>query len=246
MIPERRVLAIQYWSGDRDDALRLSRYITDLEPVRNPGVDLVFVVRSDAEAPDEIHLKRAARKFNVKTVRAPRAGAGHPRGCWVLWYSLIEWVLAQREAGISSTKWVMTLEADCIPLTRTWISELDQEWDRCGDIRMMGCDPGCGISHVNGNMLVSGQPDFLQWLVRDVGLEAFPHNESWDTWMFPEFLRWGCAHSEKMFSSWRIPGVGASAYEQFRDQGYVFAHGIKDDSLIRQARRHLLGSAIQT
>jgi len=246
VLPERKIVAIQYWNGDREDALRLSRYMTDIEPAFNPDVDLVFMARSDAELPDKAHLLRAARKFNVKTVKAPHAGVGHPHGCWVLWYSLLEWLLKRQEAGEFSAKWMATLESDGVPLTRDWIKELDREWDSGRDIRIMGANPTEGVSHINGNLLVSGKLDFLKWLVRDVAIETVPDIEGWDTFLFPQFLRWGCLVTERMLSAYRTPGVGQGAYEHYLKQGYVFVHGVKDDSLLRQARRHLLGSAIQT
>lgn len=238
----RKVLAIQYWNGDRDAALRTARYIADLERGRNDSVEFVFAVRGDANLPDEFTMKKVSRVFNVTAFRAPRHGAGHPWGCWVLWYSLIEWLRNRAQPA----KWMLTFEADCVPMQRNWIAEIDREWDAAApkNIRMLGAAPA-GPCHINGNLVVSGQHDFLDWILHGVTLSGVPKPEGWDTWLFPEFLRWGCAYSDKFFSAWQTRTVGTGYYDRMAKEGVVFHHGVKDDSLLRQARLRLLGSGTQ-
>jgi hypothetical protein len=240
---ERRIIALQYWDGDREAAMRLARFIEEMEPAKNPHVDFLFVVREDAEAPDEAVIKTVARKFNVQTFRAPYSGRGHPAGCWVLWFSAIEWLLKKVESG-EAVKWMMTVESDCVPLTRDWIERLDSEWDRhVPGIRMMGADPMGGVTHLNGNQFVSGNPDMLRWIVRELTLAAVPAPEGWDTWLFPDFLRWGCFHTSLMFSQWNTRSVRAGYHKILSREGRVFFHGVKDDSLMRETRRHFFKRA---
>lgn len=238
---QRRVIVLQYWAGDREAALRLARYISDVQGKPCPEVDFVFAYRGDNEPPDDRTLKQVGRFFNVFTVRSPRSIAGWPAGPWALWFSAVEW-LAERP----QVKWALTFEADCVPLTRDWLEVLDSEWDRRqNDARMLGCAPLGGVAHLNGNMMMSCDPSFLKWIVRGVTVTGVPSPEGWDTYLFPQFLRWGCAISPAFLSVWQTKSAGVGFYARVRKDGVVFVHGVKDDSLLSQARRALLGTALQ-
>lgn len=233
----RRKIILQFWAGDRDAALRLARFIAEVEPEFNPHVDFVFCSRYDAEPPDKATVDAVARRFNVQTVRASRLATGHPFGCWVLWFSAIEWMLTQ-----SPMKWAMTIESDCVPLTRDWLDQLDAEWDRQPvEFRLLGCNAEGGVSHINGNMLISGEHDFLKWVVTEVGLGGCPRQEGWDTWLFPRFLKWGCRTTPLMQTNWQTRTVPAGFYESIRRSGRVFHHGVKDVSLLKMVKAAVLG-----
>lgn len=241
----RRVLALQYWAGDRDDALKLARFISDLQGKPCPQVDFAFIVRDDAQPPDEVTIKKVARYFNVEVVRSPHHGTGHPDGCWVLWFAAVEWLLKRQEAGGPPIKWALTFESDCTPATKDWLDKLDAGWDaRANDAKIVGHSPG-GKCHINGNLMVSGDRTFLEWLVRGVTVRGVPSMRSWDIYLFPSFIRWGCSEALFMRSTYRMSGASTGFYKRLVEDGVVFHHGCKDDSLLRLVRRDLLGSATQ-
>lgn len=239
----KKVLALQYWQGDRDAAMLLARFIASLQPEHSPDVDFVFAVRGDAREPDAAVVKRLSKAFNVRFFKTKQVVAGWPAGPWALWFSLVEYLHSYPEP----VKWALTFEADCAPLTRTWISELDAEWDRRkSGTRLIGCSPEGGVAHINGNMLMSCDHDFLTWIVREVTIAGVPKPEGWDTWLFPQFLHWGCQVSPKFASFWQTRSAGVGLYKHLRNDGVVFCHGVKDDSLIRQASRALRGTVFFT
>jgi hypothetical protein len=42
------LICLQYWDGDRDKAMRLARFLADLEPSKREDVDFAFFARADS------------------------------------------------------------------------------------------------------------------------------------------------------------------------------------------------------
>ena len=89
------MIAIQFYSGDQEEGLRLAVLLADMEPEFRNDVALVFARRFDVPGPGENpDLMDAAiycaQKFPVMHVRSKREQVGHPDGCYGLWAGTCE------------------------------------------------------------------------------------------------------------------------------------------------------------
>ena len=75
------VLALQYWNGDREQALTLAKRLADIEDKPRTDVMIEFVLRFDADEPLPTTIAYVAQKFKVSVYRCKRRGEGHPAGC---------------------------------------------------------------------------------------------------------------------------------------------------------------------
>lgn len=237
---DRKILiALQYWDGDRTNALALARYLADLEPEHSKDADFLFMARFDSSL-DEATIKHVARKFNVFSVKSRRRGVGWPCGCNELWFSVMEWV--QSMVGHKKTphyKAIFTCEADGAPIPRDWVKRMSAEWDRVNTPRpivMAGAMQANG-PHINGNALMSGDLNFLTWIGRRVG--GVVVDCGWDYCMATDFHRRGWADIPGMKSLYNTPTFSAQQYEDMVKQDWIWVHGGKDQSLINFGRaRH--------
>lgn len=241
--PEDRLLLIlQYWKGDRDQAMRMLKFIVDLQPGKCENADILLVSRFDCGHDQEM-VDYASRKFRVFTHISKRRGTGWPNGCNDLWFASVEWMHCMIEAKkVPAYKAALTFEADCVPLAANWISRLSRAWDDANRNKLtfvlgpMLQAPG---PHINGNMLLSGNPAFTNWVTRKVG--GAPPNAGWDYVLYPDFRRWGAQDCPIMRSYWGSKTFLRSSFDSEMAHGTVFIHGVKDDSLLNMARKHFLG-----
>lgn len=239
----KALIAVQFWAGDRAKALRLAKFIADLEPTKRLDTDFLFVARFDTEH-DAGTIHHVSSKFNVHKLTTTSRATGHPWGSWVLWFSALEWFYHMKRGNkIPDYKWIMPFEADCVPTSRNWISELHREWDRLNEKKpcyIVGAETFHFHHHINGNLMCSGDPDWLQWLVKGVQITGVPSNDAWDIYLFPKFARWGVDFSRRM---WNVCGMPSMNDDIFRYclREHSFVHGVKDDSLYRMARHEFLG-----
>lgn len=235
---DKILLALQYWEGDREQAMKVARLIADLETRHSDKADFLFVSRFDC-GHDSDSITYVAKKFNVHTYVNKQRGKLWPHGCNSLWFGTMDWVFSYGEAErIPPYKAILTFEADACPLTPNWISELSLFWDRVKK-KVVGPllqHPG---THINGNALFSGDKAFLKWIARDVG-GCNPH-AGWDYVMASEFKKRGWADCPKMKSWWQTPTSTGETFEELSRQDVVFLHGIKDDSMINHVRKRFLG-----
>ena len=78
--PTKILLALQFWKGDKDQAMRVARLIADLEPRHTDFADFLFVSRFDCEQ-DLATVEYVSQKFNVHTyVNRHRRGTGCRHG----------------------------------------------------------------------------------------------------------------------------------------------------------------------
>lgn len=148
------LLAIQFWEGDKQQAMQLMRLIADLQEGLSTEADVLFSARFDCQH-DMQTVYHVQRKFvNVHTYNSDWEVTGHPQGCNALWQSTMRHVWQQVRRGNWDYEAVFTFEADCTPTAKDWISRLVTEWHSEGGQQWV-----CGHLmpfhgyHVNGNML---------------------------------------------------------------------------------------------
>src|SRR5689334_11271215 len=110
---KKGIIAVQYWQGDRAKAMRLARLIADIEPERRDDIDFVFIARADCDH-DAKGVEYASRKFNIRKLKCTARATGHPWGCWVLWFTLLDWFY--NSGAFKQYEWIFPFEADCIPI----------------------------------------------------------------------------------------------------------------------------------
>lgn len=232
---DRGLIAIQFWRGDKDKAMRLARLIADMEPAFNRQVDFLFVARFDIPH-DPVTVKHVSRKFEVRTYTTKARSVGHPWGSWCLWFSTVEWFAQLKGKKIPDYKWIFPFEADCVPISRTWIDDISREWDASRGVYLLGSETFHWRQHLNGNLMVSGDPQFLTWLTKGVGIRGCPPKDAWDIYLFPQFARWGVGFSKRIKNVCGQPTCSREEFERWRAEGLSFIHGVKDHSLYDHAR----------
>ncbi len=238
---QKILLALQFWEGDKAEAMKRARLIADLQPGHSDKADFLFVSRFDCTQ-DMGTVEQVSRKFNTHHVINRRRGEGWPHGCNELFFGTMDWVFSHAEAGrIPDYKAILTFEADSCPLHPNWINDLSASWDAAktyvhGPLLENGV-PGAG-GHINGNCMMSGDMKFLKWLTREKG--GCTPVGGWDYLFYPEFKRWGAKDAPGMKSWWRVPSINQETYDSLLAQNVCFLHGCKDDSLVRLVRSRFL------
>lgn len=225
------LICLQYWDGDKDKAMRLAKFIADLEPSKREDVDFMFMARADSSF-DEATATYVSRKFHVRNEKPKVRAAGHPYACWVTFFSVLEWVyLAKLASKCPAYKWVLCFEPDCVPLTKDWITELSVEWDRLNKT-VVGSETFHWQMHLNGNAMYSADMKFLTWFVKQITVNGCPKNEPYDLYMFPQFARWGVGYSRKIANRCGQKTMTPEESKWLREKmGIALCHGVKDDSL---------------
>ena len=234
--PGRFVIALQYWDGDRDDAIRLARFIADIEPCWNDRVTMCFVRRHDATPIDQQTIKYVEHKFSVNHHVSPTHKAGYPDSPNIMAVALIREAARRYHGQWRDVMGVMLLESDSVPVKRGWLVDLIDEWQVAlghGRLLMGAWKPTCGPhGHINGNMV------FHPSLADTLKLPQCPSVIPWDTFYPPIFRR-----------VWAWTGLIANFYREVccTDQFLstpecgakppVLIHGVKDDSAWNYAER---------
>lgn len=236
------LLMLQYWEGDRAQAMRLARFIADLQTEKSTIADFLFVGRFDC-AHDLESINYVSRKFNVFHYISKRRGTGWPHGCNDLWFGGLEWVQSMMaDKKIPAYKAIFTFEADGVPLCPSWINQMSLDWDaesKKHETFAFGALLKAPGPHINGNALFSGHPAFLHWVVRKVG--GAPPRAGWDYVMYRDFKKWGAHNYPKLRSYWGTKTFSEEGFGKELTDGTVWLHGVKDDSLLNMARQKFLG-----
>jgi len=231
------VICLQYFDGDRGNALRLARLIADIQPAWTADFDFMFVPRFDSTF-DRATIQYVSRKFNVWTHLSTRREMGWPAGCNGVVHSVfmdaIQRVKDGRWAGVDG---VWFIEADSLPLTKDWLQRIATEWGqaRAAGKLVMGAwqSEWSPQGHLNGNMLFV--PDLAS---RVRGLEGCPPHMPWDTFHAPKFAKvWH--KSDQMVNFYKR--VRVKPEELWGpDKKWVFVHGVKDDTGYELVKERLL------
>lgn len=241
--PTKILLALQFWAGDKDQAMRVARLIADLEPRHSDFADFLFVSRFDCDH-DLSTVEYVSSKFNCHTfVNRHRRGTGWPSGCNDLWFGTMDHVYSFCEAKrFPPYKAVLTFESDSCPLVPNWHRELSRAWDESAvpkDVKMFGARVEHPLPHINGNALFSADMKFLYWISRQIG--GCNPTKGWDFILASDFKRVGWMNCPKMRSHWQRKTMPDEEIDTLRNEGVVFLHGVKDDSVISHMRKKFVG-----
>lgn len=245
LLPSDRILlALQFWKGDRDQAMRAARFIADLEPEISTKADFMFSARFDCPQ-DPATVAYVSTKFRTFTHKSRRRGVGWPIGCNELWAGTTSHIyqsIASKQ--MPAYKAILTFESDCVPMQHGWIERLSAQWDeekarRHGALACMGAWLRYPGPHINGNMMISGEPHHLSWLTDAVSRVG--RRGGWDYVIYPELERRGVAAVSTIRSYWGSKTMGRDWFNKELHTDAVFIHGVKDDSLLNMSRKNLLG-----
>lgn len=218
------VIALQFYAGDRDRAMRLARFIADLEPSFTYDLEMCFVARFDCPQHTET-IEYVSRKMATSQFTTRRELVGWPEGPNGMAYDLFE----QMKKWTDDDRWshhdgVLLLEPDCVPLRRGWLLELMAVWHgarKMGAVVMGSWAPSGGKQgHINGNMIVDPHLDLTVLVAK-----ATPQL-AWDVEFAPLYCtNWHVTNLIlNLFGQIHIPSA------KLRESGAVLVHGIKDDS----------------
>lgn len=243
---DKILIALQFWKGDMPAALRLARYLADLEKGHSKQADLLLVHRFDCpfEGQDNL-IQRLSRSFNVTVYRSPRRGVGWPDGCNELWFATMEWVHSMVYAGrVPHYKAIFTCEADGGPVFQDWISRMSLAWDAANKDRKVFIagaltEPG---PHINGNALISGDLKHLFFVVRKLG--GAPPGIGWDYVYRDLFKRIGWADIPGMKSYYNSKNFTTHQFQQMIADELIWVHGDKSGCLIDYGRQRYLSPRI--
>jgi hypothetical protein len=151
------LIIAQWWAGDQDQMMALLKLIADLEPELSPYADFLTFPRWDTKTRDWRGVKALETKFKVIEGRSKRHGAGWPIGPNAVAMDAFKWTYAAWKENSFNYDAAFLIEADGLPLRRTWISELLAEWQSQQGLALGHWD-GHGQanergSHMNGNMM---------------------------------------------------------------------------------------------
>jgi len=229
------LLALQFWDGDKAQAMRVARLIADLETRMSDRADFLFVSRFDC--PHDLDtIGYVARKFKVRHHVSRRRATGWPFGPNELWFETMQYAYEHTidDKRIPEYKAVLTFEADALPLCPNWIPMLSDAFDQSQPACIVGALLKYPGLHVNGNALFSCEQNFSHWISRQV-TGCTPHG-GWDYVLAPRFKEWGWKDCALMRSWWKTPTLQREQFEQLQAQGVAFLHGIKDGSALDMVR----------
>ncbi len=238
--PTKILVALQFWEGDRAQAAKLVNFLSDLETRHNDQADFLLVNRFDCKPLKEIAY--LSRKFNTFTYQSPRGATGWPHGCNALAASTVTWAYRMGEASkIPLYKCVFTCEADGCPVFPDWIARMSAAWDVVSGKNPCIAGPLVTIpaEHINGNCLINGSMEQLQWMSRQ--LHAVKSG-GWDFVLANEFKHRGWAAIPGMLSLYNTRDYSVDRYLKLVKDGAIWVHGVKDTSLIDLGRVHILGA----
>lgn len=242
--PTNKILiALLFWEGDKAQAMKLARFLADLEPVHSSLADFLFVSRFDCQHGKDT-IQYVSRKFNTHAWTSTRRGTGWPIGCNGIFFGMLDWVYSKISTGkIPKYKAILSLGSDGVPFRRDWLSIFHNAWDEANRSRQVNSAgaliPG-DHEHINGDcFMFSGNVDFLRWLAR--GVKDIPSAVGWDWALANQFRDRGWANFPFVRSDWRNPGnCKDTDWDSYVNSGIVWLHGVRDDSLIELGRKRLL------
>jgi hypothetical protein len=240
------VIALQYWSGDAELALRLARLLADIEA--KPRCDVALALCRRADCPDSPDLQATLARCREKiptmalAIKDPMDEVGkeprtsHPDGANALWAGTV-WTLAEQWQAGHGRPSVFTIEHDGCPLSVDWIDRLRIEHDRAlaNGKRVTGClmdRPGPG-QHVNGSMLLH----LSMWVDRP-SIHVTPNGQAWDVFHRVAFAS-ECQPSNVIKNIYSGRGYGPGVLGAIAKETAWLASS-KDDSPIHWAERTLV------
>jgi hypothetical protein len=205
------VLNVQFWPGDRDQAMQLARLIADLEPNYRDDVVFLFTARFDT-APDPETVEYVGQKFPVRLFTTTVRSTGWPVGCNQMMAESYQHCIQLARSGKIKASAVMFIEADAVPLCAGWLDKLIEEYRGCGK-QILGPWITSPCEHVNGNCIIS-----LEFWKKHRAIFAPPAWGGWDVTCGPAILR-NAAPSRLMWSDYHL----GTAKNEWRGCEYLFS-----------------------
>lgn len=237
------LVAIQMWSGDREQAMRLARFLADLEPKHSDLADVLLVHRFDCAAPADV-VPALSRKFNTFTYKTPFCDTGWPLGCNALADFTAEWALAMIAANkCPQYKAIFLCEGDGAPVQRDWVMKLSEAWDKAnekGPVFQAGPYIPPPNEHINGNCLINADSKALKWFCQG-RWKTKPGG--WDWVGYEEFKKHGAVNVPGMKSLYAKLNFSEEEWKQQVSEGVIWIHGDKANDLIYWGRKNILGQA---
>lgn len=239
------IIALQYYEGDRAEALRLLRFIARVEHYHEPGkrtAEILLVNRQDCPAIRRDEVDELGWKFTIRTMISPVIETGHPLACNCMAQYFFAQMLLRRQAGLhSDVDAVLLLEPDCVPVAADWLDQLRREWDFAkslmSDPWVVGCyrDQAVDRPHVNGVALWT--PDLaakVDFAVNMTGL-------GWDSAIAPQLPGHWFKTSliSNLFKETNIPAsrIMQNPFVPVGAPPPVLIHGCKDESVWNHATK---------
>jgi len=230
--PRKILITFQFWDGDKAQMMKVARFLANVEPAMSDLADIAFVCRNDSSQCRDT-VEYVSKKFHVHTVKSRRTEVGWPAGCAGLFFGTADWIYEHKVAKrIPDYKAFLIMEADAAPLVPDWIAKLSSAWD-AANVKVLGALQ-TGLVHINGNALYSGDMKFLKRVSREIA--GCAPQGGYDYLLHPEWVRQGMADCPLMKSWWHHPGLDKATYDRLVEEGVVFLHGIKNDSVMEQHR----------
>src|SRR5665213_3667261 len=96
---KKLMICIQFYDGDRVEAMNLAKFIAGIEPKSRADTELLFVNRSDCEPITAAEIALLIPTFKVASYTAPSSENGHPRACNNMARDLFMESLRRRRSG---------------------------------------------------------------------------------------------------------------------------------------------------
>lgn len=234
------VIYLQFYEGDKREAMALAQFMAEIEPRRREDVKIRFMARKDCAMPELGFFKEVGKKFDISWAHTNSDASGWPDGPNDMALQIIrEGVKPLVSIGWQDVDTFILLEPDCVPLSRDWINALLAEWQVAkangkwimGSFRQSG--PACG--HINGNCVLRADLNKL------MSLERSPRGYAWDCWLAPRLQK-----------HWHVTGLILNKFRsrnatetalrtpETGDVPPVLVHGYKDHTAIDIARKWIL------
>jgi predicted GH43/DUF377 family glycosyl hydrolase len=224
------LVALSFYSGDRDQAHRLARLLADVEPTFTDVFDLLILPRWDTTVDEDV-LRYCQSKFNVYTSFSTIKKVGYPAGPWSTWRGCYDWAIAQG----SEYEAVMTIESDSVPLTADWAKKIWEAWKTQPNVGVMGDmqPPHNGFGcHINGNAVFSCRTDVAQAIQN----WSIPNDSApWDLFGYPVWAAFGVHDTPIIQSDFRSQRLDTNYLDRLAFRGVVWHHGCKDESAYQYA-----------
>lgn len=251
------ILALQFYEGDLDKAMRLAELLADIEKKPRSDVLLALVCQPGTPFDNRVKgvMKHCSKKFNVSHVVSKRGAKGWADGSGQLWTGTMEHFYDLWRRRLIPFDSIFTFDGgDGVPLHHNWIDLLKEEHLRTllsgklvtgMKLEKSGCygfKLGRFNNHINGNMIMQ----LLIW-------EKYPslHHtplgarrrmcNTWDMYHADVFLA-EASPSRVICSEWHKTGLCREILED-RAKVSVWLHGYKDSDATDIVRKYLLVSS---
>ena len=247
------ILALQFYEGDMNNAMKLARLLADIEPVPRKDVLLALVCQPGTPLDGRVKevLSHCSKKFAVEHVVSKYGAKGWADGSGQLWTGTMEHIHEQWKKGLVSFGAIFTFDGgDGVPLRRDWIDVLKKEHVCAlskgklvtGSAQMRtGGDhpkPGGFRNHINGNMVLhlsiwDKHPSLHH---TPLGASMKRHN-IWDQY-HGDVLLSEALPSTVICSRWNCTGLNLAIMKE-HVRNSVWLHGYKDSFVADVAREFL-------